>query len=138
MSDYSNNITLESVINALGGNSDDTFFYLIDNFIDGNIKEVVSILDSIYNSGEDLRLFLDNFISFCLNVEKYIIFNDISVTIFPSTHKNRLDKISKFSNPIDYYMYLVKKLLDTKQLIRLDTDIKSTITIKFIEITRCQ
>lgn len=138
ISDYSKDINLENIFKVLGRSSDDLFFNLVDSFIDGNIKYVISAIDDIYSLGEDLRLFLDNFIVFCLNIEKYILFKTVDVTIFPSFYKDKLNKVSNFSNSIDYYNYVIKNLLQTKQMIRMDTDPKSTITIKFIEIARCQ
>ena len=138
VADYSTNISLENVFKVLGRSSDDLFFNLVDSFIDGNIQNVICTIDDIYGLGEDLRLFLDNFIVFCLNVEKYIIFKTIDVTIFPSFYKDKLNKISNFQNSVDYYSYVIKNLLLTKQMIRMDNDPKSTVLIKFIEIARCQ
>ena len=46
---------------------------LINSLIDGNLDSIVNIINTIYNDGIDLKLFVDQFLSFILDISKYII-----------------------------------------------------------------
>lgn len=138
VADYSNEVTLDNTLKVLNGHSDTVYFNLVNDLIDGNLQNVINCIESIYSNGDDLKLFLDNFISFCLNVEKYIIFNTVEATIFPASYIDLLNRISKFDKSLEYYSYVINKLLEIKQMTRYEIDPKSTIVIKFIEIARCQ
>ena len=133
---YSTNICLENVLSALGEYSYDNFFKLINGIVDGDEKTVLSTLSDIYNSGGDMRIFVDQFLAFCLDIAKYAIFKDINVTKFPDTMKEQLDKATNFDSPDKYYMYVVDKVLEMKNSIRNDSNIKTTLDVLFLKLTR--
>ena len=135
---YSNDLTIENAVIALGNYSYDVFFKLINDMIDGNEKGVLEIVENFYNQGHDLKLFIDELLSFTLDVAKYAIFGSIEVTKIPRTMEDNLKKSTNFDNPSAYYSYVVDKLLSLKQLIKNDSAIKVTIEVGLLQITRCQ
>lgn len=137
-SSYDTNLMIENVLESLGNYSYNTFFELINNIIDGNEGNVINIIDSYYAQGNDLKIFVDNFLAFCLDISKYSIFRDISMTTLPSTMKMELDNSINFDNSSKYYSYLLDRLLDLKQSLKNDSNIKSTIIVSFLKLTRCQ
>ena len=136
-SSYDTNLMIENVLESLGNYSYNTFFELINNIIDGNEGNVINIIDSYYAQGNDLKIFADNFLAFCLDISKYSIFRDISMTTLPSTMKMELDNSINFDNSSKYYSYLLDRLLDLKQSLKNDSNIKSTIIVSFLKLTRC-
>ena len=137
-SSYDTNLMIENVLESLGNYSYNTFFELINNIIDGNEGNVINIIDLYYAQGNDLKIFVDNFLAFCLDISKYSIFRDISMTTLPSTMKMELDNSINFDNSSKYYSYLLDRLLDLKQSLKNDSNIKSTIIVSFLKLTRCQ
>ena len=135
---YSENLCIENVLESLGNYSYITFFKLINNMIDGNEAQVIEVIENYYAQGNDLKVFVDNFISFCLDISKYSIFKDISMTTLPSTMLNELNSSVNFEESPKYYAYVLDKLLGIKQIIKNDSNIKSTIIVSFLQITRCQ
>lgn len=130
-------ITIENVIQCLGSFSYETFFKLVNAIIDGQETVVLSIINDIYNQGSDLKLFVDQFLGFCLDVAKYAIFNNCSMIKIPSNMETNLKNSINFEGASKYYMYLVDQLLELKQMLKTDTSIKDTIEIIFLKLARC-
>lgn len=135
---YSTDLSIQNVLDALGNYSYDTFFSLINSMIDGKDKEVFTILDEFYRNGNDLKLFVDMFLAFCLDVAKYIVFGNTSSLKIPSSMEERLKGSTNFENSSKYYMYIVNQLLELKNMIKSDSNIRSTIEVMFIKMTRMQ
>lgn len=135
---YSTDLSIHNVLEALGNYSYDTFFDLINSVIDGKECEVFKILDEFYKAGNDLRLFVDMFLGFCLDVSKYIAFQSTDMIKIPSSMENRLKDSTNFENSLNYYMFIVNQLLDLKNMLKNDNNMKSTIEVMFLKMTRMQ
>lgn len=137
-SGYSIQISLENVLAALGGYSYELFFSLLDACIDGNEGEVLRVLSTADLASMDPRLFVDQFISFCLDVNKFAIFNDCSLTQLPTTLTEHLKHSTGISNASAYYStYLLPRLLELKNMLKTDTAPRDTVEVVFLRITRC-
>lgn len=135
---YSVDLSIDNVLDALGNYSYDTFFRLVNNIIDGNEGEVLRVVDEFYRAGNDLRLCIDMFLSFCLDISKYTIFKSCDMIKIPSSMEDRLKDSTNFDNPTNYYMYIVNKLLDLKNMLKNDSNIKSTIEVMMLRMARMQ
>lgn len=133
---YSTDLSIQNVITALGSYSYDTFFNLVNSMIDGNEKEVFNIIDHIYDEGNDLKLFIDQYLKFIIDVSKYILFNSCDPTNIPASMEDSLKNAVNFENPLNYYNYVMDKLLDLKNMLKNDVDIKSTVEVVCLQITR--
>ena len=131
---YDINLNIENVLKVLGSYSYSVYFKLINSLIDGNLDSIVNIINTIYNDGIDLKLFVDQFLSFILDISKYIICNNLTVTKFPSNQLEEIKKATNFENPLQYYQYIMNKLMTLKNDIKNDTDIKSTVDVYFIQM----
>ena len=136
-SSYSTDLNINNVLAALGNYSYDTFFSLINNMIDGNEAEVLSIISKFYDEGNDLKLFVDQFLNFCMDVTKYSLFKSPEVTRIPSSMEPQLQGSTNFDNASRYYTYVIDKLLVLKNMLKNDSSPRSTIEILFLQITRC-
>jgi DNA polymerase III gamma/tau subunit len=112
------------------------FFTLVNAIIDGKEDVTLQVIDDIYSQGSDLKLFVEQFLNFCLDVSKYAIFNNCSLTKIPTTMENDLKNATNIENVKGYYMYLVDKLLDLKMMLKNDTNIKDTIEVCFLRMCR--
>ena len=136
-SSYSTDLSINNVLAALGNYSYDTFFSLINNMIDGNEAEVLSIISKFYDEGNDLKLFVDQFLNFCMDVTKYSLFKSPEVTRIPTSMEPQLQGSTNFDNASRYYTYVIDKLLVLKNMLKNDNSPRSTIEILFLQITRC-
>lgn len=141
---YSNDLSLNNVLACLGNFSYETFFDLTNGFIDGAQDVAISIVENCFNNGFDLRQFVEQYLDFILDVNKYCLFRNIELTKIPQTfEKAKHDKdfrcvqyIVDVENSTQYYNKLVSKLLELKNTLKYDMNQKSTIEIEFINICR--
>lgn len=136
-SGYSTNLAIENVLTSLGNYSYDIFFDLINNMIDGNEAAVLQIINDFYNQGNDLKLFVDQFLNFCMDINKYALFKNCDMTHIPISMENKLQSSINFADAAKYYSYVLDKLLNLKNMLKNDSNPRSTIEIIFLQITRC-
>lgn len=134
--DFSFKFSIESAIKALGNYSYDLFFDLINAIIDGDFNKTSNCVDEIYNEGGDMKLFINNFMSFVLDVMKYSFNKDIQCTKLPSNYIEKLNFSVGFDNANKYYTYYVDKLLETKNMIKDDIEPYQTILLMFNRMCR--
>lgn len=132
--DFSDNLSADAVLNCLGMFSYDLYFKLINNIIDGKVKESVEIIDSIYVDGTDLRLFVDKFLGFCIDITKYVLNNDIKATSIPNVYIDDVRRCVNIENAANYYYYFIDKLLELKLMIKQDTNIVNTVEVMIIKM----
>lgn len=136
-SSYSTDLNISNVLSALGNYSYEVFFQLINSMIDGDEGNVLNIISRFYDEGNDLKLFVDQFLNFCMDVTKFSLFRTADVTRLPSSMEPLLANATNFENASKYYMYVIDKLLVLKNMLKNDTSPRSTIEILFLQITRC-
>lgn len=134
---YSTDLNINNVLASLGNYSYDTFFSLINSMIDGHEAPVLMTISKFYDEGNDLKLFVDQFINFCMDVAKYALFNSCELTRIPSSMEDRLKHVTNFDNASGYYNYVLDKLLALKNMLKNDNTPRVTIEIMLLQITRC-
>lgn len=144
---YSTDLNINNVLECLGNFSYDLFFDLTNAFVDGNQSQVLTIIENFYNSGKDLKLFVDQYLDFALDLTKYCLFKDMqSIKIPASMEVVRLPDgnpssrcvkyVTGFDDNLVWFNKLISKLLTIKNTIRYDLNYKSTIEVLCIEICR--
>lgn len=126
---YSNNISVENVVKALGISDYESLNKLLYFISNQNAKESINIIENIYKQGKDLKLFTKQLIQFILDVLKYMIYNSYDYIQIPNTIHlqeydtveyncllNILDEIIELSNQIKYEQN-PKVLIESKILL---------------------
>ena len=132
----STDISIENTLEALGTYSYNMFFELVNNIIDGKQDKVVSTISDIYYKGNDLKIFVDSFFNFCLDVTKYCLFKSTELLEIPQSQEENLKNSTNFDNAEKYYMYIVDNLLQLKNKIKNDTSVRTTVEVTFLHIAR--
>lgn len=136
-SGYSHDLSITNVLTSLGNYSYETFFNIINNMIDGNESVVLQAISDFYEQGNDLKLFVEQFLSFCMDVNKYALFHTCDVTHIPTSMEPMLQNSVNFDKAAQYYSYVLDKLLQLKNMLKDDSTPRTTIEIVFLQITRC-
>ena len=127
---YSNELTLENVIQALGVPSYDTLKELVDDIITGELGEAVKVIEEVHSSGKDLKQFVRTFMEFVLDINKYNILHSFDFLQVPATEEN----VDWFNSLEDNDMEACGRLLEC--LMKLITSIKYSQSPKYdIEAT---
>lgn len=108
---YSNNLTLENVVKALGVLNYDELFKLLDYILYKNSGDIVEFVESVHRSGRDLKQFIKQFTNFVLDVCKYALSGSFDYISIPKIYN--LDK---------YKGIILSPILE--MLVRLNADIK--------------
>ena len=73
---YSENLTMENVLDALNVADYGSFIDLTDFLLSRTYKSIIILLDEIYASGIDFKQFIKQYEQFILDVNKYLIIDD--------------------------------------------------------------
>ena len=86
-------LTIESVVAALGTVDYNTHFDLLFYMESGNIAAAAKLIEDVFNSGKDLKQFVKQFQYFVLDVCKYLMFRDFTYVSIPALpeYKRRLE-----------------------------------------------
>ena len=141
VADYDENITIDTTLTVLGNYSYDDFLDLTNAIIDSmcdinNEKNVLSILENIDNSGKDMKNFVDQYISFILDLIKYSLFKDMSSTKLPLSLEEKVKYAVSFDGNVNIFNNMIECLLNLKNNIRYDNNPALSIKAAFINIIR--
>ena len=132
---YSSDLSIENAVKVLGDYTYTTYFDLINALIDEDLKKTFDTLNYIFETG-DSKLFINQFLNLILEILKYIIFGNLNSGKLPLSLENEVKNCTNFENPLNYFNYVLDKILDLKDSIKGDIDINNTITAAFIQISR--
>ena len=138
---YSKDLCITNVIQSLGNFSYETFIKLTNNLVERNQQEVLRIIEDCFNNSGDLKLFIEQYLDFVLDLNKYCLFKDINLTKIPlSLEANNSEMCIKyvvgFEGSTAYFNQLMFKIFDIKNSLRYDTMPKTTISVGLINICR--
>lgn len=132
----STSLTIQNTLYALGMYSYDTLFDVYENIMRGNSENTLKIVSDTYNSGNDLKRFVDQFFTFMLDIMKYNLFHNTNSINIPESYRDRLDRCVSFENSSTYIMKIVDKVLELKQSLKGETAQKSVIETFFVHLSR--
>lgn len=110
---YSKDLTLDTVVKALGVADYSEMFTLLNWIVLKDSSQVVSIIESVYMNGKDLKQFMRLFTDFILDIYKYKILKSFDYVSIPNTYESEMKKF------IDADLFHLLNVL-----IRLNSDLK--------------
>ena len=141
VSDYSESLDIDNTLNILGNYSYVDFLNLTNSIVDSmidinNEKKVLGVLESIDSSGKDMKNFVDQYMSFVLDLIKYSLFKDMSVTKLPTSLEDKVKYAVSFESNVSVFNKIVDSLLNLKNQIRYDSNPALSVKVAFIQIIR--
>lgn len=115
---YSNELTIENVIKALGTVDYEIMINLTKAIMNKEKEMIINIIEELHADGKDLKQFIKQYIQFLLDTCKYNVGCDWKYITIPQTYDNEY---------LSHY-YKVWDLLDT--IVKLNSDIKYSSTPK--------
>ena len=145
-SKYSKDLTMENVLQVTGNVSYNMFLDITNALIDKDEASLLKLLDDVYSSGIDFRLFVDQYNDFIIDLTKYCLFKDMSVTKIPNhleaikVNNNPsprcVKSVTLFPNNVNFFNNLIVKLLDLKNKLRYDISPRTTVLSTFVEVVK--
>ena len=101
-----------------------------------NEKKVLSILENIDNQGKDMKNFVDQYMTFVLDLIKYSLFKDMSVTKLPISLEDKVKYAISFEGNVPTFNKIIDKLLNLKNQIRYDSNPSLSVKVTFVQIIK--
>lgn len=127
---YSNNLTVENVVKALGVADYDTMVELTDKLFNDDVPGIIKIVNDVYSSGVDLKQFVKTYFEFILDLNVLEKTGDKSFVKIPETYLQTFREYD--DTEWDFCETLLKELVDLQNSIKYEQNPKSVIIAKFI------
>ena len=142
--DLSADLSLENSKLVLGEAPFERMMKLTNCLIGGNEQFTLAAIETLDQEGRDLKQFIDDYLSFVLELTKYILFKNINITNIPAYLENNTDSMisvsytTSFENALGWFNALTNKLLEVKSMIKYDTSVKAVIEAYLLQVCRKQ
>lgn len=140
--DLSTDLCLENTKLVLGEAPFERMLKLTNCLIGGNEQFTLAAIDTLSREGKDLKQFTNEYLSFVLELTRYVLFKNISVTNIPAYLEDSEDTMinvkytTSFDGALAWLNYLTDKLLDVKSVIKYDTSIKAVLEAYLLQVCR--
>ena len=140
--DLSTDLCLENTKLVLGEAPFERMLKLTNCLIGGNEQFTLAAIDTLSREGKDLKQFTNEYLSFVLELTRYVLFKNISVTNIPAYLEDSEDTMinvkytTSFDGALAWLNYLTDKLLDVKSVIKYDTSVKAVLEAYLLQVCR--
>ena len=140
--DLSNDLSLENTKAVLGESPFERMLKLTNFLISRNEAFTLMAIELLAQEGKDLKQFVNEYLSFTLEMIKYILFRNIGATNIPAYLENSADPMisvkatTNFENSLGWLNNITNKLLEVKNAIKYDTSVKAVVEAYFLQLCR--
>lgn len=127
---YSNDLTVQNVINALGVADYDTMFELTAFLCERNINGMLNLITNVYESGMDLKQFIKDYFEFILDLNTYKHTESMDSIKLPINYETKLEEITSYE--WQCIISLLQILVDLMNEIKWVQNPKSIIIARFM------
>lgn len=129
-------IKLDDTNAILDGIDYKTMFGLTNFIIDRKVKEVLDLINFIDVQGKDIRVFINNYIDFILDVNKYLVLESISNLDIPDYHIEDLNYTVQFNGSKEFFLNALEELIKLKETIRYDSNPRTALEITCLKLCK--
>jgi DNA polymerase III gamma/tau subunit len=140
--DFSNDLSLENTKVVIGEAPFERMLKLTNCLINKNEAFTLMAIETLAQEGKDLKQFINEYLSFTLELTKYILFQNIEMTNIPAYLENSTDPMisvkatTSFENSLVWFNSLSNKLLEIKNTIKYDTSVKAVVEAYLLQLCR--
>lgn len=116
---YSQELTIQNVLTALGSVSYETMFKLSTALDKMDSATVISVIEEVHGSGMDLKQFMKNYNYFVLDLCKYKLFKNFQYLQIPSIYENLINQYD--NNSFSFFNELLNELLKLNDKLKWET-----------------
>ena len=135
-SNYSKDLSPENAKLILTDISYEAMFRLTVALQDKHEDQVLEIIEKLYNSGNDLKTFINSYLEFTLDLTKYILFKNMRLTNIPTYLEPAIKQTIQINDSLNWFKAFTDLLLNIKAEIKYDTSYKSTIEAYLLRACR--
>lgn len=140
--DLSNDLSLENTKAVLGDSPFERMLKITNFLAQGNTTAVLGAVEVLAAEGKDLKQFVNEYLSFILELTKYSLFGSMAATNIPAYLENTSDPMTSvnatctsMNNIVSWFNYLTTKLLEIKSAIKYDTSVKAVVEAYLVQVS---
>lgn len=105
---YKPALTIDDIREILGTADYNIMLSLLLAIDKKNELQIVEIIESLYSNGKDLKLFIQQFMEYLVDIQKFYLLNDITLVSIPTIYlsyfvDNKLDVMTMYKNVHNLY-----------------------------------
>lgn len=116
---YSQELTIQNVLTALGSVSYETMFRLSTALDKMDAATVINVVEEVHGSGMDLKQFMKNYNYFVLDLCKYKLFRNFKYLQIPSIYEKFINQYD--DNSFAFFNTLLNELLKLNDKLKWET-----------------
>ena len=129
-------LSLENIFKILDTIDYSLLFKLTDAIVDNVEINILKIFEEIYNSNIDLTSFIDQYITFILDLAKYSVLEDSTLITIPEKYLTNIKYTIGFDGSQKFFNQMLTTLFNYKYSLKYDKNLKTSITIILLNIAR--
>lgn len=133
--DYTADITVEEVASALGTPDYETFVALTDTILSNDTEAALRTLDDFFMSGKDLKLTMRSYTDFLVDVCKYVLTEDLSLTSLPDHVEADLQRIRR-GTEYSLLLWMLEEMNKLNSIIKWEPNAKPIIEAQILLMTQ--
>ena len=111
---------------------------LTNNLIDGKDQEIISFIEGIYASGADLKLFMDQYTDFILDLCKYCLFGNTDLLSIPASYGKELKFTTSIDSALKYFNWMSDAVMALRFQAKGDSMAKDVIEVGLLRISHME
>lgn len=133
--DYASDITVEEVASALGTPDYETFVALTDTILSNDTEAALRTLDDFFMSGKDLKLTMRSYTDFLVDVCKYVLTEELSLTSLPDHVEADLQRIRR-GTEYSLLLWMLEEMNKLNSVIKWEPNAKPIIEAQILLMTQ--
>lgn len=130
---YSNTITMDTVVEALGVVDYDTMFALVKALVkDGSEEKSIEIINKVYADGKDVKVFIKDFFEFVLDMNIFSVTRNFDYVKIPNEWEDTLSSYFDDVHIVNRVTDLLNDLVKLNASIKWEQNAKAVVIADFI------
>lgn len=127
-------IELHEAVKILGSINYDTLFELFFAMYNCDEKKVIEVVEDIFNSGRDLKLFIKQYTNFLSDICKYKLFGNFNYIRIPKTYSEHLERAKNSDNEV--LKKLLEKLSELNSKVKYESSVLPIVETELLLLSR--
>ena len=130
---YSNTITMNTVVEALGVVDYDTMFALVKALVkDASAEKSIEIINKVYADGKDVKVFIKDFFEFVLDMNIFSVTRNFDYVKIPNEWEDVLTSYFDDTSIVNNVTDLLNDLVKLNATIKWEQNAKAVVIADFI------
>lgn len=131
---FKHSVNIEDAVKILGSINYETMFELFFAMYNCEEREVVEVVEGVYNSGRDLKLFIKQYSNFLSDICKYKLFGNFNYLRVPVSYSESMERCKNSDNSI-VKMFL-EKVSELNSKIKYESNVLPIVETELMLLSR--